>query len=45
MDVLVSVLAVVVAAGCFVAILLSDLKSKSKKPASVKPVKDEQKAA
>ncbi|MFT4591941.1 MAG: succinate dehydrogenase hydrophobic anchor subunit [Gammaproteobacteria bacterium] len=41
MDVLVSVIAVIVAAGCFIAILLSDLKSKSKKPAS-EPSKDEQ---
>lgn len=41
MDVLVSVIAVIVAAGCFIAILLSDLKSKSKKPPS-EPSKDEQ---
>jgi hypothetical protein len=41
MDVLVSVIAVVVASGCFIAILLSDLKSKSKKPPS-EPSKDEQ---
>ena len=42
MDVLVSVIAVIVAAGCFIAILLSDLKSKSKKSPSAKPTKDEQ---
>ena len=42
MDVLVSVIAVMVAAGCFIAILLSDLKSKSKKPPAGEPSKDEQ---